>query len=131
LLAGGEDASFVYRDDEVSAFMDIQPINPGHVLVVPNTHVERLRDLRPVLGECIFRMGQAIGAALLRSEIPCEGVNFFVADGPVAGQEVAHFHLHVIPRVPGDGFGFRFPEGYGRLPRPELDRLAVRLRDQL
>jgi histidine triad (HIT) family protein len=77
----------------VSAFMDIQPINPGHMLVGPNALVERVSDLRPALDERIFRMGQGIGAALLRSQIPCEGVNLFVADGPVAGQEVAHFHF--------------------------------------
>ncbi len=62
----------------------------------------------------------------------CEGVNLMLADGEAAFQEVLHVHLHVIPRFKGDGFGFKFNEGYHTLPeRGEIEEVAVRIRDAL
>lgn len=59
-------------------------------------------------------------------------MNLHLADGAAAGQEVYHVHLHVLPRFTGDGFGLRFPPGYGqRPPRAELDELAGRIRNAL
>ena len=70
--------------------------------------------------------------ALRRSGVRCEGVNLFLADGEAAGQEVFHVHLHVIPRFPGDGFGFRFAPGYFQLPgRDALDQVASAIRHVL
>jgi diadenosine tetraphosphate (Ap4A) HIT family hydrolase len=61
--------------------------------------------------------------------VKCDGINFFVADGVAAGQEVFHVHLHVIPRFPGDGFGLKLPPDYkDRPPRSELDDIAERIR---
>ena len=131
ILAGGSPASFVYQDDYVSVFMDIQPVTRGHMLVVPNTHAARLSDLDAETGGRVFVAGQAAAAALRsigssgRGGIRCEGVNFFLADGEAAGQEVDHVHLHVFPRYPGDGFGLRFPPGYTRCPpRADLEAAA-------
>ena len=53
----------------------------------------------------MFSMGMRVAAALRASDIQCEGVNFFLADGEAAGQEIFHAHLHVFPRFKGDGFG--------------------------
>jgi histidine triad (HIT) family protein len=62
----------------------------------------------------------------------CEGVNLFLADGKVAGQEVAHVHLHVIPRSAGDGFGLRFGPEYETLPkRGDLDHIALAIREAM
>jgi histidine triad (HIT) family protein len=76
-----------------------------------------------------MRVGHAAAAALRASDLPCEGVNFFLADGAAAMQEVFHVHLHVFPRFRGDGFGLTFsPEYYTRRPeRTELDDTAARL----
>lgn len=64
--------------------------------------------------------------------VPCEGVNLFLADGDVAGQEVPHVHLHVIPRTRGDGFGLRFGATYGMRPdRTVLDPTARTIRAAL
>jgi len=124
IAAGKSDASFVYRDDVCCAFMDIMPVNPGHVLVIPNEHAAHLAELDPETGGRIFMVGQRIAEALRRSGIRCEAVNLFLADGEVAGQEVFHVHLHVIPRFAGDGFGLRFGPDYGKRP-PRLDLAAV------
>jgi histidine triad (HIT) family protein len=61
--------------------------------------------------------------------LPCEGVNFFLADGEAAMQEVLHVHLHVFPRFRGDGFGLKFsPEYYTRRPeRTQLNEIAATL----
>jgi histidine triad (HIT) family protein len=129
IVSGNGPASIIYRDELCMAFMDIQPVNAGHLLVVPNRHATHLADLLPETGGQMFRVAQHIAAALRKSGVRCEGVNLFVADGEAAGQDVFHVHLHVIPRYAGDGFGFRFGPAYGtRPPRAELDRLAEQIR---
>ena len=132
LLNGEQEASFVYRDDTCSAFLDIQPVNPGHMLVVPNRHASYLADLEPQEGAHIFRIAQQLSAALRSSDVSCEGVNFFLADGEAAMQEVFHVHLHVFPRYVGDGFGLKFGPTYFQRPeRTELNRIAQGIRSAL
>ena len=130
ILAGDLPASFVYRDADCAAFMDIQPVNLGHVLIVPVRHGAHLADIDADTAAKLMRIGRAVTAALRASDFQCEGVNFFLADGEAAMQEVFHVHLHVFPRFRGDGFGLRFaPEYYTRRPeRAELDRAAAMLR---
>ncbi len=129
IVAGRSPASVVYRDDDVVAFMDIQPVNEGHTLVVPRVHASAVGDLDAGRAAAVWSAGLRIAAALRRSGIRCEGVNFLVADGEAAGQEALHIHLHVLPRWNGDGFGFRFPPRYAeRPPREELDDAAARIR---
>ena len=132
IIAGKSEASFVLRDDRVVVFMDIQPINPGHMLVVPITHAAYLSDLDVDTGAHMFRVAQNLAGALRKSRLMCEGVNLFLADGEAAFQDVFHVHLHVIPRFDGDGFGLTFPEQYYRIPsRAELARAANQIRKNL
>jgi histidine triad (HIT) family protein len=128
ILAGKKTASEVYRDESCCAFLDIRPVNPGHTLVIPLAHAAGLAELDAETGAQMFRIGKRIAAALRKSGIRCEGVNFHLADGAAAGQEVFHVHLHVVPRFQGDGFGLRFGPNYGLLPsRGELDENAAKL----
>jgi len=128
ILAGRQPASFVYRDERCAAFLDIRPVNPGHTLVVPIRHAANLAELDPEDGAQMFRVARRLAAMLRRSGLRCEGVNLFLADGEAAGQEIFHVHLHVLPRFRGDGFGLRFPPGYGQHPpRAELDQIARRI----
>ncbi|HLX38588.1 MAG TPA: HIT family protein [Candidatus Binataceae bacterium] len=125
IVRGEIPASIVAETDSVLAFMDIQPVNPGHVLVIPKSHATYLADLDSRVGEEIFRLAMRVADGLRRSGIRCEGVNLFLADGFAAGQEVFHVHLHVFPRFEGDGFGLRFGPKYGaHPPREELERIA-------
>ncbi|WP_433523375.1 HIT family protein [Nocardia pseudovaccinii] len=129
IVAGRAEASRVYEDDDVVAFMDIRPMTPGHLLVVPKVAARSLAELDPAVGGKLFQVAQKLAGALRDSEVGCDGVNFFMADGVTAGQEVFHVHLHVIPRTPGDGFGLR-----GRPTRPhraDLDYLASSIRGAL
>ena len=122
IVEGRAPASKVYEDADVLAFMDIRPFTPGHLLVIPKVPARSLAELDPAIGAKLFQTGQRLAAALRDSEVACDGVNFFLADGVTAGQEVFHVHLHVIPRTAGDGFGLR---GRPTSPRREdLDYLA-------
>jgi len=126
LIGGQAPASFVYEDEVAVAFMDIQPVNEGHVLVAPRDHASLLGDLDPAVGAHLFQVGMRLAAALRRSPLPCEGVNLYLADGAVAGQQVGHVHLHVVPRFRGDGFGLRFGPDYHQRPsRERLDKTAA------
>ena len=132
ILTGEMPASFVYRDELVSAFMDIQPVNPGHTLVVPNTAIATLAELDPETGARIFRVGQRIAAAIRRTSLDCDGVNLYLADGVAAGQTVYHVHLHVLPRHRGDGFAIQLPDRYFDPPRREqIEQAAAQIRAAL
>jgi histidine triad (HIT) family protein len=132
ILAGRLSASVVFRDWRCTAFMDIRPINSGHVLVVSEDHVAHLADLPEDTGAHMFRTAQKVAAAIYESGLDCEGVNLFLADGEAAGQEVFHVHLHIFPRFHRDGFGLRFGPGYTKRPdREELEEVAKRIRDVL
>jgi histidine triad (HIT) family protein len=132
IIAGKSPASVVWRGDGCTAFMDIQPINAGHVLVTTDEHAARLADLPANTGARMFHIAQRIAAALYEGGLDCEGINLFLADGEAAGQDVFHVHLHVIPRFAGDGFGLRFGPDYANRPdRETLQVTAKRIRDAL
>jgi len=125
ILAGQRPASQVYQDDICTAFMDIRPVNPGHVLVIPNHHAAHLSELDEDTAAHIFTTGHRLALAMRKCGVKCEGVNLYLADGRAAGQEVFHLHLHIIPRFYGDGFGLKFD--LARLIKPgreTLDEIA-------
>ena len=132
ILSGLTPANFVYRDDHCAAFMDIRPVNPGHVLVVPQDHAVLLTELDDASVGHMFQVAQLVDAALRASGLKCEAVNLFLADGRAAGQEVLHIHLHVIPRYTGDGHHLRFSPAYFTFPpTTELVRNAELIREKM
>ncbi len=125
-------ASIIYEDEKTAAFMDIQPVNRGHCLVIPRSHAAELLNLSEEDGARMFKIAMRVSEAIRHSGIECEGINLLLADGGAAGQEVPHVHLHVIPRFQGDGFGMKFGRSYGVRPdRKELDETAAGIREQL
>ena len=123
LVAGRGDASVVYEDDVVVALMDLYPVNPGHVLLVPRAHATNMADLDEETGAHVFRVALRMQQAVRRSGVRCEGINLFVADGEAAFQDVFHFHLHVIPRFAGDPF--KIDADWHEAEREDLDRAAA------
>lgn len=122
IVAGEAPSSVVHEDEAALAFMDIAPITPGHVLVVPKTHAAGLADLPTETGGHLFAVAQRVAAALgAVNSVRVEGVNLFLADGAVAGQEVFHVHVHVLPRYPGDGLEIT----WAPRPAPTRDTLDV------
>ncbi|MDD3886511.1 MAG: HIT domain-containing protein [Victivallaceae bacterium] len=93
----------VYEDDLVYAFLDISPINKGHVLVIPKEHHESSSTVPEAVAGRLFHVGSRIGIALKR-KFDWDGFNLHLADGTAAGQVVMHVHLHVVPRGVDDQF---------------------------
>jgi len=125
-------ASFIYEDDLVVAFLDVYPINEGHVLITTKRHEEKFCNLTENEVSHLFKVGQKILKAIHVSDIKCEGANLFLSDGPIAGQEVMHSHLHIAPRFEGDGhevgFSHSDPELY---PRNHLDTIANKIKKHI
>ena len=95
----------VYEDERTFAIMDINPLNPGHCLVITKAHAQTLFDsTESDLGAAIAT-ARRVGVALVKALKP-DGVNMLQANGAAAFQSVAHFHLHLIPRSVRDGKGF-------------------------
>lgn len=124
IVAGELPVSTVVDTGAVLAFMDIDPVTPGHVLVVPKAHLPDLADLDDALAGEMMAVARRVAAALRRTDLRCEGVNLFYADGEAAFQEVFHSHLHVFPRYGDDGFVIRASWG-SNPPRQELDEHAA------
>ncbi len=101
IIAGELPASFVYRDAQCVAFMDINPITHGHTLVVPIQAVATLDELDPIVVQHLWSVGQRIAAAQ-RQGLGSRAQHFLLNDGRAASQTVPHVHLHVIPRYGND-----------------------------
>jgi histidine triad (HIT) family protein len=95
----------LYEDERTFAIMDINPLNPGHCLVILKTHAPTIFDADPVdLGAAITAAKRV--ATALRTALKPDGLNMLQANGAAAFQSVPHLHLHLIPRFTGDGKGF-------------------------
>jgi histidine triad (HIT) family protein len=127
IVAGEAPASVIYQDDVVLAFMDITPVNLGHILVVPRKHATYMADMDEAVGMSLFQVTMRIGQAIRNSSVRCEGINLFLADGAAAGQEIYHLHMHVFPRFTGDHFRI-FAGGAASPSRMELDEIATSIR---
>ncbi|HEX9559712.1 MAG TPA: HIT family protein [Candidatus Dormibacteraeota bacterium] len=128
IVRGESPSSLTHEDDTVIAFMDIQPITHGHMLVVPREHAVLMGDLNDTVAMRAFKVARRM-AALARQTLGASGVNLLVMDGEAAFQDVPHFHVHVIPRYPGDGFSLTFPKAYEHPPgRAELETVANAIR---
>ncbi|OFZ26415.1 MAG: hypothetical protein A2381_04935 [Bdellovibrionales bacterium RIFOXYB1_FULL_37_110] len=125
-------ASFIYEDNLVVAFLDVFPINKGHVFVTPKRHEAKFCNLTEEEVQHLFKVAQKILKAIQASDIKCEGANLFLSDGPIAGQEVMHSHLHITPRFKGDGhqvgFSHSDPDVY---PRNRLDQIANKIKKHI
>ncbi|HET7584476.1 MAG TPA: HIT family protein [Gemmatimonadaceae bacterium] len=127
ILRGAAEVSICYEDASTVAFMDIQPVNPGHTLVVPREHHETFGDLPADLGRHLFDVAMTLGP-VIRNATRAEGMNLIVSSGAAAGQDVYHFHVHLIPRHPGDGFDVPLPYPRSVMPeRTQLDAMAARI----
>ncbi len=92
----------VYEDDTVFAFLDVYPASEGHTLVAPKKHFSRFTDMDAESIALLFEAARKITAAIEKA-FSAEGSNIGINNGKVAGQEISHVHVHVIPRKKGDG----------------------------
>jgi histidine triad (HIT) family protein len=97
ILRGEVPAFRVYEDEHTLAFMDVMPQSDGHTLVLPKASAENIFDLDPEQAAAVMRTGQKIACAV-KQAFQADGITLMQFNGPVAGQTVFHFHLHVVPR---------------------------------
>ena len=102
IIKGEIPGTRVYEDDAVLAFLDINPIAPGHTLVIPKGHYETLVDLPDEAGAKILPVLSRVGKAVMAA-VKADGFNCLQNNFAAAGQIVFHSHWHVIPRFEGDG----------------------------
>lgn len=101
IIAGEIPAHKIYEDEEVFAFLDIHPINPGHTLVVPKAHYANLVDAPPELLASLIKATQKIAKAVI-SATGMDNFNLGVNNGSLAGQVIFHLHFHIMPRYADD-----------------------------
>ena len=110
---------FVYEDDDVVAFLTIEPMTPGHTLVVPREEVDNWQDLEPEVLDRVMHVAQRIGKAV------CAAFGAARAGVIIAGLEVPHLHVHVFPAFNLTDFGFAHVD---RNPSPEsLDEAQAKI----
>ena len=128
IIDGQIPSARVLETDLAVAFLDINPVNPGHTLVVPRAHHVQLTDLPDDLaayvGSLLPRLCRAV-----REATAAEGLNVIVNNGPVAGQRVDHCHWHIIPRFAADPF--RLPWRQGKYSGDELNQMKSRIEQEL
>jgi len=102
IVAGTLPAFKLHEDEHTLAFMDINPISPGHCLIIPKTHFANIFDGTDAPLAAVMATTRRVAGAV-RDALQPDGMNLFQANGPAAGQTVYHFHMHILPRTAGDG----------------------------
>ena len=127
IIGGAETVSIIYEDEEIIAFLDIQPLYPGHVLVVPKPHYKNLFFVPEALAARTLATARRIVPGLA-SATGCRAVNLFSPNGADGGQDVFHFHLHLLPVPEGQPLPRQLPSQSTAAPsRSELDVMAARI----
>ena len=128
-IVAGEVPSFtLFEDDATFAFMDVNPANEGHALVVPKEHAS---NVYTVSDEAIARTAvtaKKVAAAVARVLEP-DGLNLVQCNGPGAAQSVMHFHIHVLPRLRNDRLAMNWGLKLGDVKA--IGRLAERIRERM
>ena len=105
-IRDGQIPSFkIYEDSKTLAFMDINPLNPGHCLVITKSHAATIFDVEVLDLQAAIATAKKLAVAV-KGAVQSDGVNILQANGAAAFQSVPHFHFHVIPRFTNDGKGF-------------------------
>ncbi len=128
IVRGSKPAYFVYRGHGVSVFLDIYPVEKGHLLVVPDDHYEAIHDAPPRVVARVYAAAAAL-ARIYRVHLGAPGVNVIANSGRAAGQEVFHFHVHVIPRWRGGGWRRLLQRHY--LTREEAEEVVSMLKPHI
>jgi histidine triad (HIT) family protein len=128
-IAAGEIPCFkLCEDDETLAFMDINPVNPGHALIIHKSHHQDLFSIPADNIAAVVQTAQRVGKAVQATLQPA-GMNLLQCNGPAAKQSVMHFHMHVIPRHMEDGLTMNWELVQGDMDA--IGALAEKIRGNL
>lgn len=128
IVSGDLPCARIYDSEQMLSFLDIGPITPGHCLIVPKVHADRLELCDAAV---LSELGKTIGLiskAVVRVTT-CSGYNVLCNNGPDAGQIVPHVHFHIIPRESGDGLFNPWPAG--SYDKGEIEKMAERIQQAI
>ena len=125
IIEGGLPAYKVYEDSNTLAFLDIFPIHPGHVLVIPKSHFTDIFDTPEKDLQTMITTAKKISPAVMKAT-KADAVNIGMNNKPASGQVVMHAHLHIIPRYTTDGLKTWPQKPYGNDKDKEQTRDAIR-----
>jgi histidine triad (HIT) family protein len=101
IVSGKVPSKKIYEDDTVLAILDINPANPGHILLLPKEHYVIMPQIPEDVISNIFMVAKALSNTILKA-LGVKGTNIFIANGIAAGQKAQHFMIHIIPRNEND-----------------------------
>ena len=128
IISGKVQSRKIYEDEHVLAIIDINPANPGHLLIMPREHYSIMPQIPDEDIEQLFLATKMMSNAMLRA-LEVQGTNIIIANGVAAGQRAQHFMLHLIPRKENDGLEFEVPQK--TIEENELQSIAERLASNL
>ncbi len=124
IIEGKVQSKIIYEDEKTKAILDINPANPGHILLMPKEHYTIMPQMPADEISHIFVVAKALSNALLKG-IGAQGTNILIANGVAAGQRAQHFMIHIIPRMDKDGIKFELPQN--TIPEEELEKIQHKL----
>lgn len=128
IISGKVQSKKIYEDGETLAILDINPANPGHIVLLPKEHYSIMPQIPEEIISNLSMAAKALSNVLLKS-IEAQGTNIIVANGVAAGQRAQHFMLHIIPRMENDDLQFSLPQN--TLPEKELEQISEKLSKSL
>lgn len=120
-------AEVVYEDDCALAFLDIKPRSPGHTIVIPKIHSPSISELDDGLVGPLFVAVKRVGT-IVKNALGAPGITYGINQGRASGQEVNHIHVHIMPRLPGDGGG-PVQVVVDNPPKEDLGEIARKIRN--
>lgn len=124
IIAGKIDSKKVYEDDKVIAILDINPASKGHTLVIPKEHYSSMMDMPDEQTAYLFKVANRLNISILKS-LNASGSNVMVSNGAVAGQNVPHTHVHIIPRFENDSLNLTW--GVDKAAQADIDEIAKKI----
>ncbi|HYA78190.1 MAG TPA: HIT family protein [Verrucomicrobiae bacterium] len=120
--------SMIYEDETVMAFLDIRPLNEGHTLVVPKKHYVDIFDTPEYQLNKVHTTAKIVSIAVKKTT-NADGISVIQQNGKAAGQDIFHFHVHVVPRFEGQ----KLPSfsALKEVERVKLDSIAKMIKQQL
>jgi len=109
IVEGKVQSKKIFEDDKALAVLDINPANPGHILLMPKEHYSIMPQIPENVLQHLFMLSKSLSNAALRG-LSVQGVNILIANGVAAGQKANHFMIHIIPRKEDDGINFELPQ---------------------
>lgn len=128
IIEGKIPSKKIYEDDKVYAILDINPANPGHVLLLPKEHYSVMPQIPESEIGHMFTTAKLISQAMLKG-LHAEGTTIFIANGVSAGQKAQHFMIHIIPRMKDDGVNINLPEK--KLPDNIIEEIKSRIEPKI